>query len=64
MKTTPQEHKDLVPIPWKSTVTAPADAKRPNCSVILSRNGVDGELINDTTDEQDWLCVIAYEKQS
>lgn len=52
---------NLKPIPWKSGVLAPVDAKRPTCKVITSLNGIDGKLEEDYTDLVDWLIVIAYE---
>jgi hypothetical protein len=51
------------PLPWKSGVLAPADAKRPRCKVIESYNGTSGHETEDDTDLVDWLIVIAYETQ-
>jgi hypothetical protein len=38
------------PLPWKSGVLAPADAKRPRCKVIESYNGTTGHETEDDTD--------------
>lgn len=57
-KTLPENFKSR---PWKSGVTAPEDAARPRCKVLISYNGVDGRPDEDDTDLVDWLLVIAYE---
>lgn len=49
--------------PWKSGVTAPADAARPRCKVLISHDGVNGKPDEELTDLVDWLIVIAYETQ-
>lgn len=53
----------LKPLPWKSGVLPPADAKRPRCRVLYSYDGVKGHLDEDDTDLVDWLITIAYETQ-
>lgn len=54
---------NLKPLKWKSTVTAPIDAKRPKCRVLYSYDGVKGHQDEDDTDSVDWLITIAYETQ-
>lgn len=56
-----EDTKNLKKCDWKSTSFAPADAKRPRCKAILSLNGTDGKLVEDNTDDIDWLIAIAYE---
>lgn len=53
----------LKPLPWKSGVLAPADAKRPICQAIESLDGVSGKLVTDKTDLIDWLIVISYQTE-
>jgi hypothetical protein len=47
--------------PWKSGVVAPLDAARPKCQVFVSLDGKTGQLIEDDTDQIDWLIVIKYQ---
>jgi hypothetical protein len=53
--------QNLKALPWKSSVLAPADAKRPRCRVSISYDGINGKPDEDDTDLVDWLIVIAYE---
>jgi hypothetical protein len=53
----------LKPLPWKSGVLAPKDAKRPQCRVMYSYDGIKGQLTEDETDLVDWLITIAYEAE-
>ena len=52
---------NLKKLNWKSGVLAPLDAKRPQCKVMTSLDGINGKLEEDDTDLVDWLIVIAYE---
>jgi len=54
---------NLKNIPWKTSVLAPLNAKRPTCKHIVSLDGISGKLVEDETDLVDWLVVIAYETE-
>jgi hypothetical protein len=55
--------QEFKPLQWKSTVIAPVDAKRPQCRVIYSYDGIKGHETIDDTDSVDWLITIGYETQ-
>jgi hypothetical protein len=55
--------QEFKPLQWKSTVTAPKDAKRPQCRVLYSYDGIKGHESIDDTDSVDWLITIGYETQ-
>lgn len=50
--------------PWKSGVTAPLDANRPKCWAMISLDGTTGQLVEDETDQIDWLVVIKYQPKT
>lgn len=52
----------LTPRPWKVSVLPPVDAKTPVCKALVSLDGVSGKLVEGDTVDQDWLIVIAYER--